>query len=624
MLNSTTILYFLYLLNYHSMMVKKIVVGLNLSHDSSCTFHDENGRILLALAEERFTRRKNEQSFPIHALEAGFDELKRNENFEISHVVIGSHRNPLESKFSKWYQYFNPPSYPGWPNEINKVPPGDLHLIQLASKKFLSDSKNYVEHQIRFKFSENNLNLDQSQIIWLSHHDAHSASGAFGAPWRNESKETLSFSLDGLGDDESGVVQLFTPNGFISDLTRIPGTDSLGLVYSAVTEKYGFKKNRHEGKITGLAALGNDSAIVTFLFSSIKIINGVPRIDLNRGKLKSIIKSMFNKTGLISYTTHSARERLIETASSMSPNYADLAYAIQEVIEVRICEFVEYWIRKTNVKNLTFGGGVFSNVKVNQRVAELHQVDKVFIFPNMGDGGLAAGGVWRYLSDKNKLSHTNLFSDMYLGPTKKPNTAVPLGIKFLKFANLSDLSIHISKLLASGLIGGSFIGRMEFGPRALCNRSILASPFDHKINLELNSRLKRTEFMPFAPVVLHEFARDIFELDKFGSLDPFKYMTITCNVRNSWRDKIPAVIHVDGTARPQFLNADTNPIVFEILQEFLKLTSVPVLVNTSFNTHEEPITECLEQAFDALLDNKVDFIFDEENLYCKDSFNTFF
>lgn len=590
-------------------------MGLNLSHNSSCSIHKKDGVLIFALEEERLTRRKNESSFPINSIRRLLLDKSLNADIKVSKIVIGSHRDPNDQKISKWYQLFNPSASINTENFKNKIIPGGLNSFRSVTQKY-SDSRSYVEDQIWLALSEFGIEKKSFKLDWVAHHDAHSASGAFGAPWHSQFAERLSFSLDGVGDNESGVVQIFNSSGHVRDLVRIPHTQSYGLAYSEVTKRYGFKSNRHEGKITGLAGFGEYSAAVEYLLNCIKVSDGKPDILIAKDKFNWLLNRIYVKARSTKFKTPTSLENMIDVATSLSPKYADLAFAIQWVIEERITEIIKYWVRITGIRDVTLSGGVFSNVKVNQRIAELDELNRVFVFPNMGDGGLSAGGVWRSLFDQGSLSKKPMFDNMFLGPDSSLNRVLlSEDVNKQEFSDLTTLHRRVAELLNKGYIGGSCIGRMEFGPRALCNRSILAAPFDSNINDVLNSRLERTEFMPFAPVILLEFIDEVFELNKHKSLVPFDYMTMTCRVKAKWQTKIPAVVHVDGTARPQVINQSSSSTMFAILTEFFKLTGSPVLINTSFNTHEEPIIENIDQALSAMLKGKVDFVFDETSIY---------
>jgi carbamoyltransferase len=593
------------------------ILGLNLSHDSSLSIHDDSGKVLFAAQEERFTRQKQYAGFPFMAIVRAFEDGKFQNIKNIEKVVIGSHASPNNAPNFFWANKFFPSSITTWvnnPNDSYLVPPGDLNRVTELALKF-SEPSDFIHYALSELLEK--VGLTFKQLIFVGHEDSHSASGILGS---NFSK-CLGFSLDGSGDNESGVVQIFQ-NGNIRDLARIPETQSLGHLYSAVTKKYGFKPNQHEGKITGLSAFGSHSFGLDYLLKCVNVIDGVPKITLSRGqinKLKSCLLKLLrtNKDDMPATSI----ENLIDIASSLTFHYPDLAFAIQNVLEETILEIVLYWVKRTGIRDISLAGGVFANVKVNQRIAEHTEVEKVFVFPNMGDGGLSVGGVWRHLHDSKSLKNSELFENMYLGTPFEAISFkdIPSHIAYKSFGNEKVLFEHVSNLLIGGSSIAICLDRMEFGPRALCNRSILVNPFNSKINETLNKKLRRTEFMPFAPVVLDRYAEVVFDLQNFSTLAPFEYMTMTCKVREEWRDRIPAAVHIDGTARPQILKRETNPFVYELLHQFFSKTGVPVLINTSFNAHEEPIVADFDHALDSLNQGCVDYILTRDLLLARNA-----
>jgi carbamoyltransferase len=263
------------------------------------------------------------------------------------------------------------------------------------------------------------------------------------------------------------------------------------------------------------------------------------------------------------------------------------------------------------VRDLVLAGGVFANVKFNQKISELDCVDSLYVYPDMGDGGLAYGAAM--LSDVNCTRFDPQISklrDVYLGPEFTDKDVKACIAKDPDI--LADLSDNIAResavLIANKKILGWFQGRMEYGPRSLGNRSILATPVDANINRWLNERLKRTEFMPFAPSCLYESSDQLFDIQKESLKRAAEFMTITFRVNEAWLDKVPAVIHVDNTARPQLVKKAANPAFYELLIEFEKLTGLPLVVNTSFNSHEEPIICNPNEAINALKRGIIDVL----------------
>ena len=267
---------------------------------------------------------------------------------------------------------------------------------------------------------------------------------------------------------------------------------------------------------------------------------------------------------------------------------------------------------------IALSGGVFANVKLNQRIYERFRPREIFIVPFMGDDGLALGGVLEYLLRRRGmagwLAARRRLEDLYWAPPPGPEAEACFAQE-PRLRRLPDAPAEgAARLLAEGKIVGLFRGRMEFGPRALGARSILASPLRHEVNAELNKRLERTEFMPFAPYVAEEDAGEVFAIDE-GNRYACRFMTITTEVRPAWRARIPGVVHVDGTARPQIVARAANPLYYDILSAFKRLTGIPVLVNTSFNVHEEPIVNGAAECLAALRDGRIDVLVTETGIY---------
>ena len=232
-------------------------------------------------------------------------------------------------------------------------------------------------------------------------------------------------------------------------------------------------------------------------------------------------------------------------------------------------------------------------MKVNQELSKIRGIDKIFIHQNMGDGGCSTGSALYFLHEKLNVKYKMTSpSNVYFGRAFN-NNEIEKALKNnnINFQKFESIEIEIAKKIHEGKVIGRFNGGMEYGPRALGNRSIIARPTtDKKINDWLNKKLNRTEFMPFAPSVLEEYANDIFiDYNNSSGTKASKFMTITYDVKEKWRNKIQATTHIDGTARPQIVNNEQNPSFYKIISEYYKLSKIPVVINTSFNMHEEPI-----------------------------------
>ena len=559
-------------------------LGLNISHDSSVALTDSKGNVISALAEERISRRKNHVGIPRKALDL---VLSGNNYTDIEKIVIGSNSTLNWSYAVRMIQDLegNPSNPEGsWLNPA----PGAMHKYKDLHRSLNGDSRELVEFSIRSLLPNE---IKSIPIIWEKHHDSHLGCALGGG----SGTDSLLFSFDGEGDGESGAIGIkLGESKKIQILHRIDRLDSLGLLYSAVTRRYNFIGGKHEGKITGLAAYGSSSMAVDILHSHIKVNNG--KVNLIRAKtLKSKITSLALSQLGFSKKEFRTLAQIVDIAESKTKNYADLAFAVQYCLEKSMLEIISFWVNKYQVRNISLAGGVFSNVKLNQKISEMEIVNDVKVFPNMGDGGIALGGIWSYLDRNNSLGKQPLYSSMYLAPetlgiddleildAKKDNSFM------ITELSSEQLAISAAKDIAQGKIVALHNGRMEFGPRALGNRSLLLDPRNREIVETVNRKLKRTEFMPFAPVILSEYFYDYFKVSPTQSLQPFYYMTMTCEVLQSVKHKIPAVVHKDNTARPQIVDSNSNLTLNNILEELNKITGIPLCVNTSLNVHEEPI-----------------------------------
>jgi carbamoyltransferase len=251
-------------------------------------------------------------------------------------------------------------------------------------------------------------------------------------------------------------------------------------------------------------------------------------------------------------------------------------------------------------------------------LAEKLDLDEIFIFPPMGDEGLPVGGALAYLLKRDGterwLAQRRRLDNVYLGRDYTEEADGVLGAIAGVRRLAGDPIATAAQRLAAGEIGAIYTGRMEYGPRALGARTILANPARRETHDLLNQRLERTEFMPFAPVIAAERAAEVFDVNSVNGYAA-RFMTITCDVHPAWRARIPAVVHVDGSARPQTITREANPLYYDVVAAFDRLTGLPVLVNTSFNVHEEPIVNTPKECAQALADRRIDFVMTKEAIY---------
>ncbi|MGM4963871.1 carbamoyltransferase C-terminal domain-containing protein [Tardiphaga sp. 1201_B9_N1_1] len=443
---------------------------------------------------------------------------------------------------------------------------------------------------------------DDAAIHFYNHHEAHALPTLFYSPW----PDALLVTADGGGDNVNYSYRHFADHR----LTTLYGddaclflpnpVDSLGRAYSAATKSLGFRPNRHEGKLTGLAAMGQPTVADT--------IAGYFSVGPD-GRIQSGFRSYHQMNALM--------RRLAKQAGR-----ADFAASIQKVLEDTMLLSLQRLLQRHPARHLGLSGGVFANVKLNRLLAEQLSIDELFIFPAMGDDGLPIGGALSYLMQRDGLvpwlGRRRDLGTVYLG--RDFQAGLDAGIAAtpgIHRVNEAPVDGAVKRLVA-GEIGAIFNGRMEYGPRALGARTILANPARRGTHDLLNERLSRSEFMPFAPVITTERAAEVFDVNPVNAR-ACRYMTIACDVKPEWRDRIPAVVHVDGSARPQVIARPDNPLYYDIVEGFARASGLPVLVNTSFNVHEEPIVNSPDEALRALLDGRIDFLVTTGGLYRRDA-----
>ncbi|HUS87970.1 MAG TPA: carbamoyltransferase C-terminal domain-containing protein, partial [Desulfosporosinus sp.] len=445
----------------------------------------------------------------------------------------------------------------------------------------------------------------EPNLHFVEHHLSHAASAYRTAPF----DEALIVTADGVGDDISFTISIGR-NDRIERLLEIRYPHSFGQFYTACTQVLGFRGGRHEGKITGLSGFGK---VEPELYDKVKstIRRSGPKFTLDkryysegivRGFSWKKIRKNENLFDALSYRNYKTPlKKLLEGYPR-----EDVAAVFQTILEEEVEAAIKPFAEQTGLKNLALAGGVFANVKLNNALFERLDMEQIYIFPAMGDGGLSVGAALEFLQAPPKP-----FDAPYWGPEysedEMEKAIVAAKTQGLNYSRESNIEEVIAKLLADKKVVARFNGRMEFGPRALCNRSILYSAADPEANTWLNKQLHRTEFMPFAPVALAERATELFEGVE-GKEHACKFMTIIVNCTDFTKEHCPAIVHVDGTARPQFVTEEINPSMYRILSYYDSITGVPLMVNTSFNMHEEPIVCSPEDAVRGFISASLDYL----------------
>jgi carbamoyltransferase len=592
------------------------VLGLSpLDKDSTVTLI-EDGVITFAAGEERFSRVKLQDGFPWLALQAAFDAtgvsagdidvvaypfLTWDEETKLFKKNIENERAYLDSSESAQSSMISA-AFARVPSRQTEIP-GLRDANERMEKGFaksiaykLLASESVISRNVAKRGSEDwSRNAEAFHRKWHEELESalgelglagklkrgeHHASHASNAYYTSGYDEALIVTLDGYGSGLAGSIGVGR-NGRIERLHGVEYPHSLGTFYEQVTSALGFKPSRHEGKIVGLAAYGDPAILRDVLLARFDSEPGGFRIrESNNLFFARMLASQFPKI--------------------------DVAAAYQHVLERVACDFVAYYVRKTGIGNLVLSGGVVANVKLNQRLRELPGVKSVFVHPNMGDGGCGTGAALLEFVGNEHLRQP--IHDVYLGPSySDEQIAEALRTAQLPFNRFDPIEPKIATLIAAGKVVARFNGRMEYGPRALGNRSILYHAQEPEVNQWLNQRLGRTEFMPFAPATLSEYRNDCY-LNVDGCEHAAQFMTLTFDCTPKMRNESPAAVHVDGTARPQLVTASSNPSFHRILTEYHALTGIPSLINTSFNMHEEPIVCSPDDAIRAFLQGNLDHL----------------
>ncbi len=544
-------------------MDKRVILSIHDGHNASvAVIYD--GRVLFCVSEERLNREKFFWGFPKKSIELALKECNLSLN-DID-VVTVSHLNTLGYIKRKFELQF----YKDTKNLLGHI----YNIFQVFDReqnvKRLFKS---IKHKPKFYFCD--------------HHIAHAASAYYFSGF----DESLVVAIDALGDSLSHTAYHVKNNKW-KKITSGNSGESLGEFYLSATKALGFIPNRHEGKVVGLAAYGNyqnltkENGLEEYFISITK-----DKLHFKRNKKDKIISKI---------------KELLDKGYKKE----DIASYVQYLLEEVVVSHIQYLCDITKSKNLALAGGVFANVKLNQRIAERCSVKNIFIQPAMGDEGLVLGSSFYFLNQYSKEKKSCKLEDVYTGPSYDDEYIKNVLIKgkYEFQEEKKDVILReVVKNIKEDKIIGWFNGKMEFGPRALGNRSVLANPMNKDINNILNKRLNRSEFMPFAPSVLYEFADDIFE-NVSSSIHSGEFMTITYYVKDKWRNKVPAIVHVDNTARPQFVRRNVNKDYYDLIKSFYKITGIPLVINTSFNLHEEPIVCSPEDALRSFNEGAVDYL----------------
>ncbi|MCE9592787.1 MAG: carbamoyltransferase [Planctomycetes bacterium] len=574
----------------------------------------EDGRVLFASAEERYSRIKQHAGFPEQAIRRALDSTgtRAADLDAIAYPFLDASQEAerIDRAFAAERAFeteFRPPALApllaaaekrlvartepihgladpdqrkrkGWFKELFYALAGVSPSWSPLAARFYSSRwarRAVLDHRKWQRELEDGLaRLElRARLVRGEHHLSHAANAYFSSGF----ERALVVTLDGYGSGLAGSIGI-GEGGKVTRLAPLAFPHSLGSFYEMVTSSLGFQPDRHAGKIVGLAAWGKPEVLSDVLLSRARRGDGNLELWQNLN---------------VHFSRHlAARFPMV-----------DVAAAYQRVLEILAAELVACWLAKTGARHVVLSGGVCANVKMNQRLHELDGVAGTFVYPNMGDGGCGTG-LALHLSWPGGSPEP--IRDVYFGPEySSSEVRAALEEEQLAFTEPADLARTVAEAIHAGRVVARFAGRMEYGPRALGNRSILYHGREPKVNQWLNQRLKRTEFMPFAPVTKFEAAARCYE-HLAGAEHAAEFMTLTFDCTPWMRASCPAAVHVDGTARPQLIRREKNPEYWRILDEYERLSGIPCLINTSFNMHEEPIVCSPRDAVRAFLDGRID------------------
>jgi len=552
----------------------------------SCFYHDsaaallKDGHVIAAVEEERFSRKKFDDDFPKMAIEWCLKEA----NISPEQIdSIAFYDKPV-LKFERLLDNYIAVAPRGLYSFLNTIPKW-LHKRLWIKNDIMKSLKGF-----------------HGEIIFPEHHLSHAAHSYFTSPF----EDSAILTTDGVGEWSTTSIGIGEKNS-VKLLQDIRWPHSLGLFYSAFTYFLGFQVNEGEYKLMGLASFGKPK-YYDLIWDNLVDVKNDGSIHLNMEYFaftydKVMTNSKFSELFGI--------KRRNETDETKQIHY-DIGASAQKVLEDILLKMVEYVFKKTKSKNLCLGGGVALNGVANYRILKESSFENVHIPPSPGDAGSAVGcAQYLYFSHHNQKrmiedTTKSIIENVYVGPSySKDEIKQFLDAKHIVYDELDDATVieKCAKLISEGNVVGWYQGKMEWGPRALGNRSILADPRRKEMKDILNEKIKHREsFRPFAPSILEEHYSDYFDIDI-----PSPYMLLVAPVKKP--DKIPAVTHVDGTGRVQTVSKNSNPLYHQLISQFYKLTGVPVIINTSMNVKGEPIVNTPEQAYNMLTKTDMDYLF---------------
>lgn len=561
----------------------------------SCFYHDaaavliKDGRIIAAAEEERFSRKKHDSSFPKNAIafclkKAGITSQN------LDYVVF------YEKPFLKFERILL--------NTL-KYTPRSLSFFQESMKEWFFD-KLWIKSHIATE-----LNISTNKLLFSEHHLSHMASSFYVSPF----KSSALLSIDGVGE-------WTTTSWGVGNDTKIEIKEelqfphSLGLLYSAFTVLCGFEANEGEYKLMGLAPYGKPQYVeeVKKVFTTVE--DGSFALNLDYFSYHYDVNGIYTKNFEELFGTVNKKPE------SITEYYADIAASVQKVFEEELVTLAQYVHKKSGEENLCFSGGVALNSKANWEIAKRSGFKNIYIQPSAGDAGGALGAAyWVYHQVLGK-KRTFVMDHAYFGEEHSQEHTQQFlekeNISYKKFSNTEKLVEYLVDRMSKGNVVGWVQDEFEWGPRALGHRSIIADPRSLSMKDTVNKKIKfRETFRPFAPSTTLENADKYFITNNKQKQFPFRFMLYVVSVKKEQKQHLGAITHLDGTARPQFVTKDVNPLYHNLINTFGQKTGTAVVLNTSFNLKGEPIVNTPREAYSTFTRSGLDILVLGNNIITK-------
>lgn len=555
----------------------------------SCYYHDssacliEDGKIVAAVEEERFTRKKHDNSFPHKAIEyclyeasitiEDIDEITFYEVPSLKfHRIISQHLLKAPRTFNIFRQ-----SFPQW-------------ILQKL------DIKRMLKNELGYKGS----------LTFVDHHMSHASSAFYPSPF----KKAAILTVDGVGEWATTAYGYGEDNKLVLE-KKLDFPHSIGLLYSTITNFLGFSVNNSEYKVMGLSAYGNTDKSTNKYYSLLNEIidvkeDGSFKLDMSFFDFES--PSRMYSIKLVKHLGVSP----LKNTKEISTEYYDLAAAVQIITEEVLFRIINYIHSIYKTDNLVMAGGVALNSLANGKIISNTPFKKIFIQPASGDGGTSLGSALYYYHHIKRNKNRMHQEHSYFGPSFENEFLKGFleshGIKYKFYSDIKELINLTANLLYENNVIGWFQGRMEWGPRALGARSILSNPCNPDMQTILNEKVKhREKFRPFAPVICEDDAHKYFDMDE-PVPEPTDYMLMVYPIKSEFHNQIPAVTHVDGTGRLQTIRRKQNSYYYDLVKAFGKLSGIPILINTSFNIRGEPIVCTPKDAYRCMMGTGIDYL----------------